>query len=167
MFQYYLVFTIYLPESASIQPRTGLSKFAKNLPKVGKEVRISIGRDRPPDCGWGSGHKECAEISLRMCRALRRPRWIVSRWRTRAGGPLKVQRTSTKKNWNLISPSSHLAPGFGVACSEQFCLVSRYCHAVSSSLSSWVFASCTANRCVVRKNLDVMYDMRWIMTWKA
>ena len=39
---YYLVTiffsTIYLQKSASVQPRTGLSKFAKNYPKVRKKL---------------------------------------------------------------------------------------------------------------------------------
>ena len=38
-----LAFTIYLQTSASIQPRTGLSKFAKNEPQVRKTVRTNIG----------------------------------------------------------------------------------------------------------------------------
>ena len=35
--------SIYLQTSASIQPRTGLSKFAKKQPKVRKKVRTNIG----------------------------------------------------------------------------------------------------------------------------
>ena len=38
--------SIYLQKSASIQPRTGLSKFAKNWPKVRKTVRTNIGEHR-------------------------------------------------------------------------------------------------------------------------
>ena len=37
--------SIYLRNSASIQPRTSLSKFAKNYPKVRIEVRKNIGDD--------------------------------------------------------------------------------------------------------------------------
>ena len=39
----------YLQNSASIQPRTSLSKFAKNEPKVRKTVRKNIGRDGSDD----------------------------------------------------------------------------------------------------------------------
>ena len=37
--------SIYLQTSASIQPRTGLSKFAKNYKKLEKKVRTNIGED--------------------------------------------------------------------------------------------------------------------------
>ena len=40
------VFFIYLQNSVSIQPRTGLSKFANNCPTVTKRVRTKIGPDR-------------------------------------------------------------------------------------------------------------------------
>ena len=39
---YYLAFSIYLQTSASIQPRTSLSKFAKKYPKARKRVRTNI-----------------------------------------------------------------------------------------------------------------------------
>ena len=41
--KYYLVNSIYLQNSASIQPRTSLSKFGKNWPTVRIEVRKNTG----------------------------------------------------------------------------------------------------------------------------
>ena len=42
------VFTIYLQNSASIQPRTSLSKFANNLPRVRLKVRRNKGLPTVP-----------------------------------------------------------------------------------------------------------------------
>ena len=48
------VFTCKILKSSSIQPRTGLSKFAKKSPKARKKVRINIGIWRSGRCavGW-------------------------------------------------------------------------------------------------------------------
>ena len=53
--------SIWLQKSASIQPRTSLSKFAKNWPKVRLKVRPNIGQRTAPDQRGCSGCGVLAE----------------------------------------------------------------------------------------------------------
>ena len=66
--------SIYLKTSASIQPRTGLSKFANNEPKVRRNVGIP--------CCWRSAAAAAAR-GERWPPAARATSW-TGRWRTRA-----------------------------------------------------------------------------------
>ena len=69
--------SIYLQNLASIQPRTGLSKFAKKYPKVRKKVRKNIGRSTSacPSASRPRGRGKRRRLSKRR---LERPKRSLS-----------------------------------------------------------------------------------------
>ena len=148
----YFNFTIYLQNSASIQPRTGLSKFAKNYPKV----RITVGekiigrRSRRP--------------RRRRARLLspRPPRRMPSRWR-RLG-----KASSPRRSWALLwrlsaARSRFLAPRpktmfFLTPSQNGFCSNSNFFLTVSNSWKI-IFWKIDNLRCEISGNLRIYFSI--------